>query len=72
MNGYEHFEIAEDLALTQSEPYGPTPESAADRTQRRVLKQDADSDAIQLALVHAVLALASFMLIEPIQVFRQQ
>jgi hypothetical protein len=72
MNGYEHLEIAEDLALAQSEPYGLAPERASDRAQRRLLKEDANPEAIQLAMVHALLAIANFLPTEPISVISQQ
>jgi hypothetical protein len=72
MHGYEHAQIAEDLALAQSEPYGPAPERASDPPQRRVLKEDANPDAIRLAMVHALLAIESSIPIEPIRVFHDQ
>jgi hypothetical protein len=72
MNGYEHFQMAEDLALAQSEPYGPAPERASDPPQQRVMKEDANPDAVRLAMVHALLAIASFLPTEPISVIPQQ
>jgi hypothetical protein len=61
MNGYEHFRIAEDLALTQSLPTGPSAEPGSNSPQRRFMKPDANPDVLHLAMVHALLAIASYM-----------